>query len=280
MPLYQSPAVVLRGMRLGDSDRLVTFFTLRHGKLKAVAKGAVKPKSRFGGRLEPFNLVNMIAFGKEKAELLSLNSCDITEMFPALCAKLDTMARAWSCAEFVDHMQRDRDENSEGFGLLVSTWRALGRETDSRRQSLLLRIFELKYLESAGLRPVLDKCAGCGGKISSPEAGFSSRRGGAVCRRCFQEDPSALRISAGALMLMKKGMELPIEKAGRLTAGQGGVEEIEKAVADFIRAHVRREMRTEKFLRLTSLSAAFPGKTHPGDAHKDDDQEQGRGRAD
>lgn len=253
MPLYQTSAVVLRSMRLGDADKLVTFFTHRYGKIKAVAKGALKPKSRFGGRLEPFNLVNMIAFGKEKAELLSLNSCDIVEMFPALSADLDTMARAWTCAEFVNHMQRDRDENSQGFRLLVSTWRALAREKDPLRQGLLLRIFELKYLETAGFKPVLDKCAGCGGKLTSHGAGFSARRGGAVCRSCYQKDPVALSVSAGALMLMKKGLELPIEKVGRLAAGKGGMEDIEKAVAEFIRAHIRRELRTEKFLRIAHV---------------------------
>jgi len=54
-------------------------------------------------------------------------------------------------------------------------------------------------------------------------------------------------------MLMKKGLELPIEKVGRLAAGKGGMEDIEKAVAEFIRAHIRRELRTEKFLRIAHV---------------------------
>lgn len=253
MPLYESSAVVLRNMRLGEADKLVTFFTRGHGKIKAVAKAAARTKSRFGGRLEPFNIVNMIAFGKEKAELMRLNSCDITERLPGLGANLGTMTRAWACAEFTDHMQRERDENPDGFLLLVSVWRALEKEKDPGRQDLLLRIFELKYLETAGLKPVLDKCSGCGSKITPPKLGFSPRRGGVVCQRCFMADPSALRLSAGAMMLMRKGMELPLEKAGRLTAGGGAKEEIARAVAGFIQTHVRREMRTERFLRLSEV---------------------------
>ncbi|MDH5677600.1 MAG: DNA repair protein RecO [Nitrospinota bacterium] len=260
MPLYESAAIILRSMRLGDSDKLVTFFTYKYGKMKAVAKGAVKTKSRYGGRLEPFNLVNMIAFGKEKAELLSLNTCDIQQMIPALCANLDTMARAWACAEFVDHLQRDRDENKEGFRLLVSTWRELAREKSNARQDLLLRIFQLKYLKTAGLKPELEKCSGCGQKGGGQLSGFSARRGGAVCRGCFQADPTAIRVSPGAMMFMKKGLEMPMEKVGRLAAGQSVVEEIEKAVATFIQAHVRREMRTDRFLRLSALPVGDPGK--------------------
>lgn len=251
MPLYQSTAVPLRGMRLGEGDRLVTFFTLEYGKVKAVAKGAFKPKSRFGGRLEPFNIVNMIAFGKERTELLRLNSCDIMERLPALGGDLSRMARGWACAELVDHIQKDRDANREGFRLLVLAWRALAAEGDTARQDLLLRIFELKFLETAGLKPVLDRCVSCGGGITGPAGGFNAAKGGAICPACLRRDPTAARVSAGAVALMRKSLQTPMDKVGRLAAGRGTMEQIGAAMGEFIRTHVRGEMRTERFLRLT-----------------------------
>jgi len=255
MPLYESTAAPLKWMRLGEGDRLVTFFTLEYGKVKAVAKAAAKPKSRFGGRLEPFNIVKMIAFGKEKTELLRLNSCDIVERLPALAGDLGRMTRGWACAELVDHIQKDRDVNRDGFGLLAAAWRALAAEDDAARQDLLLRIFELKFLETAGLKPVLDRCVSCGGGIAGPAGGFNAARGGAICQACLKKDPSASKVSAGAVALMRKSLQTPMEKAGRLAAGKGIMEEIGSATAEFIRTHVRGVMRTERFIRMAGMSA-------------------------
>ena len=241
----------MRTIKLGEGDRLATFFTLNFGKIKAVAKGSAKPKSRFGGRLEPFNVVNMIAFGKEKAELLRLNSLDVMERFAALGGSLENMARAWACAELVDYLQKDRDENREGFRLLVWAWRALAEERNPEKQDFLLRMFELKYLETAGLKPILDRCASCGGAITARGGGFSSRKGGALCHNCLRFDSAACRVSAGAIMLMSKGLKTPFDKLGRLSAGKGAQEEIGAALSDFIGAHVRRHMKTTRFIKLS-----------------------------
>ena len=248
MPLYQSPAAAIRSIKLGEADRLVTFFTRDFGKIKAAAKGAARPKSKFGGRLEPFNVVDMIAFGKEKSDIFRLNSCDIMERFPALGEDLSTLTKALACAELVDLAQTDRDPNTSGFHLLVSAWRALASERSGEKQDLLLRIFELKFLESAGYKPALDRCASCGGMISSKGAAFSARKGGLLCHKCLHVDSSAPRITAGAAALMKKSLEIPIEKCGRLAAGKAPLAEMEAALSEFIRVHIRRERKTERFL--------------------------------
>ena len=60
MPLYQDEGVVLRTVKLGEADRIVTLLTRDHGKIRAVAKGVRRTKSRFGGRLEPFMRVSLL----------------------------------------------------------------------------------------------------------------------------------------------------------------------------------------------------------------------------
>src|SRR5919204_3775176 len=54
MSLLKTPAITLKSRKWGDADRIVTFYTLKHGKLRGVARGARRMKSRFGGTLEPF----------------------------------------------------------------------------------------------------------------------------------------------------------------------------------------------------------------------------------
>jgi DNA repair protein RecO (recombination protein O) len=77
MPTQAAEAVVLRQYALGEADRIIVFFTKEFGRLRAVARGARKLKSRFGGSLEPFNQVQLQFFLKERAELARIEHCEV-----------------------------------------------------------------------------------------------------------------------------------------------------------------------------------------------------------
>ena len=71
MPLYQDEGVVLRTVKLGEADRIVTLLTRDHGKIRAVAKGVRRTKSRFGGRLEPFMRVSLLIAEGRSLDVIS-----------------------------------------------------------------------------------------------------------------------------------------------------------------------------------------------------------------
>ncbi len=79
MPLYRTPAVVLRSMNLSDADKIVTFLTRKFGKIKCVAKAARRMKSRYGASLEPMSHLSLIYFGKENQSLYKVSQCDIVQ---------------------------------------------------------------------------------------------------------------------------------------------------------------------------------------------------------
>ena len=60
MPSYRAEAIVLRTHKLGEADRIITFLTRERGKVRAVAKGVRRTKSKFGARLEPFSRVDLL----------------------------------------------------------------------------------------------------------------------------------------------------------------------------------------------------------------------------
>ncbi len=250
MPLYETPALIVRSIKLGEYDKIVTFFTLKFGKIKVVAKGCVKPKSRFMGRLEPFGHVNLIAFGKEGATLFRLNSCDIIEPFIGMRNDFDLISRAYVSAELVDVCQKERDVNRQGYTTLLGLWRGLDKGASKPRQDIMLRIFELKYLASIGFRPMLEKCVDCGGAVKEAEVGFNPEKGGVVCADCLGADPAALRTILGAVRLMSKSLNMPLDKVARLSAGIDMAEEVGRIVNGFIEATLRRGMKSERFLKL------------------------------
>src|SRR5947209_14743169 len=77
MPLLKTPAIVLKSRKWGDADRIVTFFTLKHGKVRGVARGARRMKSRFGGTLEPFVYCDLVLYEKPGDSLYRVSQTDV-----------------------------------------------------------------------------------------------------------------------------------------------------------------------------------------------------------
>ncbi|MFQ5780403.1 MAG: DNA repair protein RecO, partial [Nitrospiria bacterium] len=84
MSLLSTRAIVLGSIKLGEADKLVTFFTTERGKLKGVAKGARRMKSRFGASLEPFTHCDLVVFEKGGEKLARINQSDILHSYQRL----------------------------------------------------------------------------------------------------------------------------------------------------------------------------------------------------
>src|SRR5664279_1196589 len=93
-------AFVLSSLDYGDSDRIVSLFSLEHGRIKAFARGARKSRKRFGPALEPFARID--AQARIKEGLSSLQQADIVSIFPVIRANLERIAHALCACELVD----------------------------------------------------------------------------------------------------------------------------------------------------------------------------------
>ncbi len=248
MPLFDSPAVTLRTRRLGETDKLVTFFTLRYGKVKAVAKGAYKTKSRYGGRLEPFTHGNLIVFGKEKAGIFRLNSFDVVDPYLPLRRDFASVNRAFVAMELVEQTTEDWDPNRKVFVELVAFLKSVAY-ADRDRGVLPLRLFESRYLALTGFGPRLNQCVHCG-KAPTGETGFNAARGGVVCGDCLPGDPFADRVSLGAIRLMERGTVAEPSALARLSGSPQVTAELGIIVNGMVERHLRRRLRAERFLAL------------------------------
>jgi DNA repair protein RecO (recombination protein O) len=166
--LYRDDALVLRVQKLGESDRIITLFTRRHGRVRAVAKGVRKTMSKFGGRLEPFGHVDVQVEGVE------LYGRRIMDDYPRY-----TVASA--IAETAERLTPVEEEPSlRLFLLTLGAIRALA--LGEHGSSLVLDAYLLRAMGVAGWAPALRECAVCGN--AGPHRGFSVPAGGAVCPDC------------------------------------------------------------------------------------------------
>src|SRR5947209_11967566 len=195
MALYRDQGVVLRTIRLGEADRIVTFVTEGHGKVRAVAKGVRKTKSRFGGRLEPTSHVSLLMY--EGRELDIVTQAEALDHFRVIREDLDRLARATTMLEAVDQVAQERQPGSRLYQMLVGGLRALA----AHNAPLLVPGFFLKLLAVEGFQPILDGCASCG--EPGPLVAFDLIVGGALCAACARGP----RVSEEAIDLMHRVLD-------------------------------------------------------------------------
>jgi DNA repair protein RecO (recombination protein O) len=186
MALYRDTGVVLRVQKLGEADRIVTILTRRHGKVRAVAKGVRRTRSRWGARLEPFNHVDVQCYTKSGAitgrSLDIVTQAETVDAFGAgLVGDYGRYTAACAVLETADRLVAEEGEPAlRVYLLLVGAIRALaGRERDA---SLVLDAFLLRAMSHAGWAPAISECARCA--EPGPHPAFNIAAGGAVCDRC------------------------------------------------------------------------------------------------
>lgn len=240
MSLYRDRGVVLRSYKLGEADRIVVLLTPEHGKVRAVAKGVRRVKSKLGGRLEPLNHVELLAW--EGRELDIVRQAELVEPWRALQSNLAQLSQGLAMAEAVEQVAQERQPAEALYIMLVRALRTLVE----RPGPLVVASFYWKLLALDGAGPLLSSCANCG---ASPPAtslvAFDITEGGALCRACRRGDP----LSSGARELVSwilggnlgAALEVP---ASSLTA------EVAHLATVSLEKHLDRRLRTAHALEL------------------------------
>ncbi len=186
MALVHDQGIVLRSFPFGEADRVVVLLSPNHGKLRTVAKGVRKTKSRFGGRLEPFNHVDLVMY--EGKNLDTITQVAIIEGFPELRSDLDRVMAAGTMVEVADYVAQEDEPAVRLFLLLLRGLKALD---ESQPHPDLMTAFLIKAAAVIGMAPALDACAGCG--RSNGIDYFSFGAGGALCGSCRVAGAYSLR---------------------------------------------------------------------------------------
>jgi DNA repair protein RecO (recombination protein O) len=229
--LYRERAVVIRTYKLGEADRIIVLLTEGRGKVRAVAKGVRKTKSRFGARLEPTSHVDLQLY--EGRELDVVTQADSIDHHPNVRANLHRLATATAILEAVDHVIQEREPSSQVYRMAVGALRAL----DERDAPLLLGAFYWKLLAAEGVAPVVDVCVRCG--AAEPLTAFDFAEGGVLCRGCRSGRP----ISAGALALLRRVLGGDLRAVLAEPASPEGME-MEALATATIEAHLERRLRS------------------------------------
>jgi DNA repair protein RecO (recombination protein O) len=182
---WKTEAVVLRSIRYGEADRILHLFTRDRGRVGAIAKGARKTTSRFGGRLEPFSHVELVLH-EGRGELHTVTAADLVRSHDASRVDSYRMAVGHIALEAVLRLFLEGDANPRAFHALTRFLGLLDEMSVAlpARPALdpLVLSFQLKLLWLSGYLPHLAGCASCGEERAL--VGFSAQAGGGVCAAC------------------------------------------------------------------------------------------------
>ncbi len=246
MPLLKTLAIVLKSRRWGEADRIVTLYTDRLGKIRGVARGVRRSKSRFAGSLEPFVLCHVDLFEKPGDTLYRISQVDLVESFSRLREDLALMAAAARMANVASAVTPDGEPEPCLFETLVSGLRALQGSSDPPLTTLL---FEIRLLGQTGFRPQTDHCASCGTTHLLDEPVFSPTAGGLVCGRCASRQPGrSVVLSKGSLAFLHQAVRFPETLVTRLKA-EGRVRvELESAIEAYMAIVAGKHLPAVDFL--------------------------------
>lgn len=193
--LYRDVGVVLRTYKLRESDRIVVVHTLEHGKVRAVAKGVRRTKSKFGARLEPMSHVRLLLVRGRELDIVS--QAESVEPLAPMLSTLDRASQGMAVIEAVDQLSIEREPDARLYHMLVGVLRTIA----TAPSPLNVAAFYWKLLAAAGVGPELDVCVRCGaGDQDAALVAFDVAQGGVVCRSCR----SGVALSPGALEILRE----------------------------------------------------------------------------
>ncbi|HEV2727744.1 MAG TPA: DNA repair protein RecO [Solirubrobacterales bacterium] len=232
----KTEAIVLRSIRYGEADRILHLYSNTRGRIGAIAKGARKPKSRFGGRLEPFFRLDLMLH-EGRSDLMTVTSATTVEGYPHLRSSGAALTAGARACDAVLRLLDSAEPNPPAYNLLCRYLALLDDPAETRAVTLETALsFRLKLALAAGFAPELASCASCG--EAEHLVGFSGAAGGVVCASC---EADSFPLSEEAHRFMVEGLAKPLSEAPE--AELQALRQVERAVGATLEHHAHVQLR-------------------------------------
>jgi DNA repair protein RecO (recombination protein O) len=239
---FKTEGVVLRSIRYGEADRILHLYTAERGRVNAIAKGSRRPKSRFGGRLEPFFRLDLMLH-EGRSDLCTVTGAATVDGYPCLRSDGVAIGAAARGCDAVLRLFDSAEPNRPAYNLLCRYLALLDRRAgedavaglgpDGHAVGLA---FRLKLALAAGFSPELGACARCGEREGI--VAFSGAAGGVVCGSC---EAGGFPISAEAHRFMLAAIGGPIAELPAVP--EAALRQVERAIGDTLAHHAHVNLR-------------------------------------
>src|SRR5271167_1923669 len=247
MALKESEAIVLRTYPLRESDLLVTLFTRMEGKVKGVARAAMKSRRRFGGALETLTYVRAFYDDRERQELARLDSCEVIESPMASEVSYPRAAALAHVAELLDELMPDREASDAVFRLSLAVLQELRGST----MWMALTYFELWMTRLMGFLPEFSECVVCGRALDGSRAFFHALADGLMC--VDDKRIASSELSADSRVLAAQMFRAPVENLVGTPWPKSQGADLRKFLIQILQRHIEKKLITAAMLEKGSF---------------------------
>jgi DNA repair protein RecO (recombination protein O) len=242
MNVLTSEAVVLRTWPVHEADLVVSFFTRDYGRVKGVAKSALRSRKRFGGALEPMTLARAWFVERPRQELVRLDQLEIVRSPLSTPVDHARMAVLSFFAEVLDEALPEQDPQETVFRLLL----AVLEQTTVEQPWMPLTYFSLWMTRLMGLLPDIGHCTACGEVLEPGEATFNSLGDGLFCAKHRNRDASGL--SADSWQLAQRMLRAPAAAFAAEPWPRRRGQDLRRFTLQALERHLERKLRTAQAL--------------------------------
>ena len=241
---YQTEAIIIKKVKLGEADRILTLYTPHLGKLQGVAKSVRKPKSKLAGHLELLTHSQVsLARGRN---IDTITGSQTINSFVPLKTDLWLSSCALYVIELVEQFAPEHMENYPLFQLLRDTLLRLCQGIDT---TITLRYFEMQLLAESGYLPQLDECVSCHSVLTPTTNYFAPGVGGLLCPSCrHDQNLTYYPISVDALKVLRFLQRQDFDTASRLKMSNEVSHDVEQVLTRYIRYILEREVKSVSWL--------------------------------
>ncbi len=245
---YRTEAIVLKQTPIGDADRVLILLTPDMGKLRAVARGARKSKSKLGGHVEVLNHVRLsLAQGRN---LDVVTQADTIHSFRQIKETLEALSKAIYMADLVNNFTAQESPNYAIYRLL---WKSLHWLEERDIPPLTLRYFEMKLLFHSGYQPQLHQCVHCRSELMPSDHLFSSALGGIICPDCrVLSSQATTPVTLNTLKVIRHLQRREYPEVAQVKVSLSLAGELERIMRNYINYLLEREVKSVSFMSLVA----------------------------
>jgi len=253
LSLYNKTEAIVLGQRdFGEADKIITLYTKEFGKLRAVAKGVRRVKSKFGSSTELFSHNDLMLYMQPKRDLYIITGSNIIRTHKELRENFDSFVTGSYVAELVDKLTEPEERNRHLFSLILETFHQIPKQD----RDTIIAIFVTKFLANAGYKLDLEKCVFCEKPISPIQGKkLSVQQGGVLCSKCQSRDLQAMDVSSLALMYLKKFETVNLAEVGKIDIETSIRNELKRIVYFYLSHYLPSSLKTEEFMEKLSSSS-------------------------
>lgn len=246
MGLHSTEAIVVGGHDLAEADRIIVFYTQTLGKIRAVADGARRIRTKFGGSLQLFTQGRLVYFERPNRTLHKVNEFAVIRSHQPLREDLDRIALGSTVVEAVSSGVEEGEAHPDLYRLLAE---GLDLLEAAARPALVLQGFVLHLLRLLGYRPELGECVHCHRTlVSSASARVCPSQGGLLCQDCWAGSVDVLPVSSEALGFLRGASGSSLRITDRITLPPPVLQEVSDILQAFLQHVLGRRLRSADFL--------------------------------